>query len=86
MSRASNGAFMVQADATAGEKLMLDSLYERRTCAGGPLLLNNGKQLVACILIQHPHVFVVPRQDLFPFAFDSAVCRSIQERLRSAAP
>jgi hypothetical protein len=48
-----------------------------------PLLLAQGRQLVVCILSNDPNVFVVPRQDLYPFDFEAAVRAQILERAKS---
>lgn len=47
-----------------------------------PLLLDEGRRLVVCILPQDPNVFVVPREDLHPFDFEETVRLRIRERAK----
>jgi hypothetical protein len=48
-----------------------------------PLLLLGGRQLVVCILAKDPNVFVVPREDSFPFDFSEEAQSGIRERMRA---
>jgi hypothetical protein len=36
-----------------------------------------------CVLPNDPNVFVVPREDLFPFDFDKEVRLQIQDRVKA---
>lgn len=58
---------------------------QREAVFGGkhprPLLLANGRILVVCVLRSDPNVFVVPREDLFPFDFGQELQAQIQARV-----